>query len=977
MLLTASLALALDPSALFDDYTFRRWTRDDGLPQNSVQALVQDRTGYIWIATQEGLARFDGVRFVIFDRHTTPALPANNVLSLALGDQDVIWIGFRNGGLSRLINGQTIERFGAGAGIPNAFVRTLLMDHDGNLWAGTRGGGLVVCPAGTSPPTFRPVPTLEEARILDLFEDRSGAIWIATEGEGLLRMHGGQIRRFQAADGLKSNTVWRVLQTSDGTLWAATYGGGLARLQGRSFVTLTTREGLPGNRVTSLLEDHDGNLWVGMAGAGLARIRHGRVTAVATKNPLATATVLSLMEDREHNLWVGTESQGLMRLGDSLFTTLDVDDGLASPMARCILEARDGSLWVGTSSGGLQHFIQKEGRMVLAPVQPRISATDVFSLYEEPGGAVWVGTYEQGVFRLERGKIQRWTSRDGLPANTVWALEGDGARGVWAGTYGGGLAHITRRGITTYGPAQGLTSKLIRVIRRTRNGDLWIGTSGGGVCVFRDGKIIPNPGTGQIARTTVMDIYEDADGALWFGTNGGGLCRLSNGSLGCLTMSDGLLDDVAFRILEDARGRFWMSCNHGIYRVARANLNAVLNGRRTQIRCQVFGRTDGMPTSECNGGSQPSGWRAHDGKLWFPTPEGFVAVDAESAPREAPPATVVVEALRADGQTIPLSTAIALAPGTRSIEIDYTALTFRAPEKVRFQYRLSGLGENWIDAGSRRTAYFNHLEPSSYAFIVRARNSLGRWSAPSSPFTFSIEPYFYQRLPVQLTAVFILLLGLSALIAFRVHEHHRRESELKEKVRVATLQLQMAHKALEEANAKLKDLSLHDPLTGVPNRRSFDQTIALLWQQSLRTGAPLALLMIDIDKFKDYNDHSGHLAGDACLRQVATILRTTLRRGTDIIARYGGEEFAVLLPGNGIEMACQLAGELRVAVESARISHPTSGHGGVLTISIGVAAMVATPDTKPSDLIAAADQALYVAKANGRNRLEFTPAAPR
>ncbi len=981
VLLGLGTAAPQDLPASFDRYTFRRWTRDDGLPQNSVQAIIQDSKGYLWLATQEGLARFDGVRFVVFDRHTSPALPANNVLSLVLEKGNSIWIGLRNGGLVRLVGQRHIDSSTASTGIASAFVRALLIDRNETLWVGTRGGGLMRASLlGPDAPSFTPVPALANTRILNLFEDTNGTLWIATEGQGLIRMRNGQVHRFHASDGLGTNTVWKTLQTRDGTLWAATYGGGLARFHGHSFIPLTTKDGLPANRVTCLLEDHAGTLWAGFAGAGLAQIRDGRVVATMTSGPLARATILSLLEDREHNVWVGTESHGLIRLGESLFTTLGTADGLTSPMVRCVLEAHDGSLWVGTSSGGLQHFVRQDGRMVLAAVQPHLPAADVFALYEEPGGRLWVGTYQQGVFLLDGKKLRRWDSNDGLPANTVWALEGDGRGGVWAGTYGGGLAHITRNGIETLGQAQGLTSRLIRVIRHTRNGELWVGTSGGGACVIRHGTVVANPGTSRIAHATVMDIYEDARGALWFGTNGAGLCRLFNGTFGCVTMAQGLLDDVAFRILEDARGRFWMSCNQGIYRVARKDLDAVLDHRRTTLACQVFGRTDGMPTDECNGGSQPSGWQTEDGTLWFATPEGCVAVDADTAPRGQPPTTIVIESLRADGKTIPLDRTPVLGPGTRAIEINYTALTFRAPEKIRFQYRLTGLGEAWIDAGTRRTAYFNHLEPGTYSLTVRARNNLGRWSAPASPLTFSIEPYFYQRLPVQLSALLMMLLGITALAGLRIHGHQRRERELEDKVAIATLRLRKAHEALEAANERLKELSLHDPLTGIPNRRSFDQTMALFWQQSLRTGAPLSLLMIDIDLFKDYNDRSGHLAGDACLRKVASILRDALRRRTDILARFGGEEFAVLLPSSSTATACQLAEDLRRAVESAGIEHPTSRHNGVLTISIGVASVVASPDMHPPDLIAASDAALYLAKAHGRNRIEcpaIDPLSPK
>jgi len=334
-----------------------------------------------------------------------------------------------------------------------------------------------------------------------------------------------------------------------------------------------------------------------------------------------------------------------------------------------------------------------------------------------------------------------------------------------------------------------------------------------------------------------------------------------------------------------------------------------------------------------------------------------------------------VEAVRADGRKVRHNGAISLPPGTRSVEIDYTALTFLAPEKVTFQYRMSGLTAGWTDAGTRRTAYFNHLRPGRYRLQVRARSSLGRWGPPSPPVELNVKPFLYQRPAFQVGSLLALILIFVAVMLRRAHEHRRRERELEEKVTAATSRLQLAHEELERANAKLRDLSLRDPLTGVANRRRFDQALDLVWRQSLRTSAPVALLMVDIDRFKPYNDRFGHLAGDACLQQVAAVLARSFRRASDLLARYGGEEFAVLLPATDGPTACATAEELRRAVESAGINHPASEHGAVLTVSIGVATLIPQLGEGPETLIAAADGALYRAKDGGRNRVECLASA--
>ncbi len=964
-------ASALDPTVPIRHYTHEQWGTADGLPQSSPQAIVQDPVGYLWLATQEGLARFDGVRFTVFDTRSTPSLPANNVTSVLATADGSLLVGMRAGGLIRLFPDETVERIGRGPATETLLVRALLQDRHGRIWIGTRGSGLLRT-ATANPLTLDEIPGFSGDRILALLEASDGSVWVGTEGHGLAIVRSGdRVTWLENPSGPPENTVWALHEDREGTIWAGTFGGGLVSYSpdGTRTGHLGTREGLSSDRVLSLGEDRQGNLWVGTF-EGLDRVRGGAVTGSARGTNLQGEAVLAILEDREGNLWIGTQRSGLHKLGDSRFAVWGGGPGQPPPMARVVLEGHDGTIWFGTSGRGL--FRLRPGPEVSRRPEPvsELNAKDVFALYEDPGGDLWIGTYEEGLYRLSRGRLTSWTTADGLPVNTIWALEGDGHGGIWMGTYGGGLALLRDGAVSTISTESGLPSNLVRCLHRTPDGVLWAGLTSGGLVAVKDAVVSRPRGSEALANVSVLDIHDAVAGGLWLATTGAGLCLYETGELSCITSDNGLFDDTMYRILADADGQLWMSSNRGIFRVSEEQARRCARGETPSVTCRVFGRSDGMPTAECNGGSQPCGWKARDGSLWFPTPEGVVSLDPGKEVNASPSLPAVLETVRLGNRVVPRSAGpLVLPPGAPPLELDYTVLFLQSPSNLRFQYRLRGLHTRWIDAGARRAAYFDHLPPGRYEFVVRGGIG-GRWGPPSAPLRLEVRPRLTQR-----PAFYILLLGASLLVASalagaRIRNHKRRAHELELKIAAATRDLRRTSEQLEKANRRLQDLARQDPLTGVANRRHFDELSAASWARCRRDGLWLSVLMIDIDCFKLYNDTYGHQAGDEALVAVASIMRQRIRRATDSIARYGGEEFSVILPNTPPEAAAGLAQELRLAVRAAGIEHSASSVAPMITISIGVASTIPSRGSSEGELIRLADEALYRAKGSGRDGVE-------
>jgi diguanylate cyclase (GGDEF)-like protein len=958
LLACAGPAAALDPRKSITQYALQVWKTENGLPQNSIQAIAQTRDGYLWLGTERGLVRFDGVQFTVFDKGNTPGLQSANTQALYEDRAGNFWVGTW-GGLHLIREGRVAATYTTREGLRSNRVVAICEDRRGAIWVGTSGGGISRIANGKVEATYTTREGLSNDRVWALQEDHEGSLWIATDGGGLNRLRDGRLTVLGERDGVPG-IVQTVFVDSRGDLWIGTDGGGLLRRRGESLHAFGARDGLPSQTVDSLEEDHDGNLWIGTQGGGLARLADERIVSLLPADGLSDDTVLSICEDGEGSLWVGTAAGGLDRLKDGKFTAYTRKEGLSSDRIRTIYEDAQGALWLGTRGAGLNRMFN--GHFSAFTSKEGLSGDFVRSVYEDGAGHLWIGTWADGLTERVGEGFRAFRRRDGLPSDIVRSMYRDRAGTLWVGTDDGGL--VAERGgkFRVYGRKDGLSGSAVLAILEDHEGALWVGTEGGGLNRFAGGRFRAYTTADGLSDDTVVSLYEDADGCLWIGTDGGGLNRLKNGRFTKFTRETGLFDDVQYEILEDGRGNLWMSCSRGIYRVRRSDLEDVAEGRRATVATVSFGRADGMRSAECSGFTQPAGWKTRDGRLWFPTVEGAVVIDPDHIKTNTRPPPVVVEQMRIDRRVVPKTGVPEILPGRGDLEFHYTALSFVDPERVLFRYMLEGFDHEWIEAGTRRTAFYTNIPPGRYTFRVTACNNDGVWNLEGDSVRFRLRPSFRQTpyfVGVCAAALALVGFGLSRLNAARVQA---RQRELEQLVTERTLQL-------EDANEKLQQLSELDALTVIANRRRFEKMLDAEWRRALRDARPLSLIMIDIDYFKDFNDAQGHQTGDRCLQRVATEIREALTRPGDLVARYGGEEFAAILPSTPIRGALAVAEVLRARVEAIATRHPTAPRG-IVTISLGVATSGSTT-MSAEDLVAAADEALYRAKREGKNRVEM------
>jgi diguanylate cyclase (GGDEF)-like protein len=942
---------------------------DQGLPQNTVNVVRQTRDGYIWLGTKAGLARFDGVRFTVFTPSNTEALPDGYVNALLEDRLGRLWIGSWEG-LAIYRRGR-FERFSELSGIAQS-VFSLHESRDGVLWFGTSRG--LIRYDGRSLKTFGAESGLRRLHVRAIAEERDGTLWVGTDGGGLARLDGQRFTTFTTRDGLPDDVVWRLLVDHHGELWAATYRG-LARKRGNRFEAVRGR-GLPSVDLRALREDRNGNLWIGARG-GVTRISGDRESVLEGEGGLTDDLVLSLFEDRDGNLWMGTDARGVRRLADGPFLVWGEPEGLPRDVVWTVLEDRRGGVWIGTDSAGVS--ILKDGRFTSHTIADGLPGNAIYSLFEDSRGRMFVGT-DRGLASFDGDRPRVYRERDGLPAGMVYAVGEDAEGRILAGL-GGGVWRLEG------GRFRDLTETLklagtdtVNAFLAARDGSLWTATGGSGLRRLRGREVQIVDAQAGLPNGYIYSIDEEPDGTLWFASGGSGLIRFANGRFAAIGHREGLPDEI-FWALRDDRGRLWLSSYRGVLVVPQGDLDAVADGRASSVSPVVYEEADGLRSHECND-SSAGAFKASDGSLWFATMRGVARIDPGRARAKAVAPPVLLEAVVVDQREASPGETLRVAPGVRNLELRYTAPSFVTPERVRFRYRLEGFDEDWVDADTRRSAYYGPLGPGTYRFSVSARLAEGPWGAEGATLPVVVDARLRER-PAFLVALGAGLVAAGGLLQrtrqrFRSRRHREREAELAALVEARTNELRVANQALAERAGELESLTTRleqqsriDGLTGVQNRRSFDLGFEEEWRRAVRSGSPLSLILLDIDFFKQYNDRYGHPSGDECLKRVASFVGDALQRVSDMVARYGGEEFALILPATPEEGAAILAERIRAGVESLGLPHETSPLGGVVTVSLGVATTRPSAAATPAAFLESADAALYQAKHDGRNAIRI------
>jgi len=668
----AGQAVALDTVKPLKQYGRQSWQSDTGLPQNTVHAVTQTPDGFIWLATEGGLVRFDGQEFRVFDTGNTRELPSDSINDLMVDGRGELWIACA-GGLARISGGRWVPVAGAEQ-LPEDVARFASQAR-------------VVTGSGSRVELMMP----------------NGDHWIGTDKGLQLSAHG----------------ITRAVHA---------------------------RSSITAGRVLKLFADREGALWVAYD-LGVARVIDG-----AMQEPVDIAGVLSIFEDREGDMWFGTDVGGATVLREQAFSTMTTADGLSDDFVRAVFQDAAGTIWLGTNRGGLDRIAHGKVTAMRAGGSGGLSSNVVLAL-AEAGGALWIGTPD-GLSRLRDGRLTLFTTADGLPDDFVRSRYTDRDGSLWIGTRNG-LSHYAAGRFTTYSRTDGLGGDLIGSILRARDGALWVGTFGG-LSRF-DGNGFRNFTTRDgLGGNAITALAEDDEGTLWVAAHGAGITRMRDGVFTALPAAGsgvGLPREI-YSLLADsdrAGGSVWMGSAKGVYRVRIAALDAYAKGRAAGaavgVAVDAFGVADGLRISECSSGGHPAAWRMTDGSLWFATVKGAAAIQPATTNELHVPPLVAIEGVAIDEAPAVTSSAnesLVVPPGRDRVSIHYAGLSFRAPEKVRFRYKLEGFDRDWVDAGARRTAFYTNLPPGTYRFVVGASNGDGMWGQIQGEVRLRVMPRFYQ-----------------------------------------------------------------------------------------------------------------------------------------------------------------------------------------------------------------------------------------
>lgn len=779
LLFSTQLASAEDASSFIRQSIHRVWRTEEGLPQNSVNAIIQTKDGYLWMATQEGLVRFNGTTFTVFDKHSTRAMKSNTIRALMEDREGNLWIATSRGGLMKYHAGE-FHTYSRAEELADDSVNTLLQDSNGNIWIGT--------PHGLDRLEkdkfihYRVAQGLSGDSIKALAETSDGDLWVATNN-GLDRIQHGDFHAGNI-DHLLPHVKVNVLHADGKELWIGTELGGVYRLSAGKPVQYTSKEGLPDAPVISMMQDQDG-FWVGTYKGGfchLSRGGKGKFDCFTSRDGLNDSVVFSMLRDREGSLWVGTLTGGLNQFRRAGFTTLDHDRSGASS-ARSLFEARDGSIWVGTDSG-LKRY--QDGRVQSYMGGNGGIKNDVRSVMQSRDGSIWVGT-KSGLNQISHGAIRRYTVKDGLPDNHIYAVYQDHSGAIWVGTEHG-ISRYLDGGFQKFDAQSGAPTNLVWAIFEDHEDNLWFGTYGQ-LALFRDGRFVPEKEDNRLALRDVTYFYEDSNNVLWMTTAGDGLKRLDRGKITSYSLEQGLFNETTWAILEDNRKNFWISSNRGIFKVAKPELDAFASGQISQVNSISYDEEDGA-SSECNGGSQNPALKTSKGELLFACLRGVVVAGAPQRPLQnasAPP--VVIEKVLLNGEPVSPGAEISTSGNEGKLDFYFAALSYVAPSHNTFTYRLEPDENEW-SFSSRGEAHYPIGAPGRYEFRVLAANSDGTWNTVGATFSFYLKPPFYRTAWFRYLCVLgIILLGI-AYYLWHTWQVRKREEELIRQVDERTSQLQ-------------------------------------------------------------------------------------------------------------------------------------------------------------------------------------------
>jgi signal transduction histidine kinase/ligand-binding sensor domain-containing protein len=751
-------AFGLDPGRTLTQYVHRIWQTQQGLPQGTIYSIVQTHDGYLWLGSQNGLIRFDGVRFETLEniRHDGPS---NIWIRSAIEDSHhALWIATADAGIYR-IEAESVTQYTTKDGLSSNNVTCLAATSSGDIWACTDTGIARIHEDHLT--MFTRDQGLVNDTVRAACQARDGTLWVGGDGASLNSWDGSKFVGHHLAK-LPSEASIRALECSGDNLWAGTTVG-LIKITKGGEQLLTSKDGLADSHILCLTESREGNLWIGTRN-GFSRLRNGEIESYRPQEGLSQSTVFSLFEDVEGSLWIGTKN-GLNQFFSGRALPYTVNEGLPSNDTGPLFQDRKGNIWIGTLGAGLARFDGKRFHVMTS--KDGLASNTISTLADDQRGDLWVGT-ALGLNRLRDGKVDAsFSTAQGLPSANVRALFISHEGTIWAGTDKG--VAISTGG--SFSIPKNLPEELrgpIAAINEDRDGNVYLAAEHDGLFVYRDGV------THQVLQDgaplhEVDALYFDPEGLLWIGTDGNGLRLLDHGKMTTFYIRDGMFDNEIYGIIRDDQDRLWMACSKGLFSVNRSDLLKFAAKTLQKIVSTTYSPTDALRTIECRAGVQPGAARMQDGRVWFSTIRGLYVFDPNHLALNIPAPPVVIEEITVNGERVDPAAITAIPPGLKNLEFTYTGLTFLQPNRLTFRYMLEGFDKKWIQAGFRREAFYTNLPPGPYRFRVIGCNADGVCNEAGASASFSLAPHFYQRAWFPPLCAVALVLAGWMIYQLRIH----------------------------------------------------------------------------------------------------------------------------------------------------------------------------------------------------------------
>ncbi len=807
----------LDPNKRFSQFTYHFWNIENGLPGNEIQDIIKTSEGYIWIATLDGLVRYDGIKFDYFDQAFNGLNTTNReILSLFEDNDNNLWIGTNRGGIIKYnqVNFETIkdETPTQKEGI-TSFAQT----SDGIIWVGGLQG-LAKIEEGEYK-KLESFPSLINLSVNELYIDSDDNLWITTINAGLIKKSYDYIKQFSRKDGLVSNTTLAVHEDRNKQLWVGTDRGIMRMYQGE-YENITQKYNLPKVRINSFLEDERGNIYVG-SNAGIFRFFNDKVSSYQEADGLPHNEVTCLLDDKESGIWIGTKRGGIVRIQDGRFYNYGVEEGLCYNIVNAIYEEGDNAYLVGTDNG-LSRF--QDGKFESIFANGNELNNRVKDFLKGRNGNVWVATYG-GLFKLNGKMEKKYDEENGLVSNAIKCLYQDSQDRIWVGT-ANGISIIDGDTLTKIDQDDGLLNNYVLSITEDNNQRIWIGTNGGGVSIFNQGEITNHNSTTGLSAKVVFDVYVDIEGLIWLSTRDG-IISFDGQNFKSYDHFNKIINKSVFQVLEDKKGNMWFTSPKGIFVVEKKNLlDDKVKKEELIDYVKLYDKSYGLRTNSITGGSKAL--LDSQGKFWFPTLKGVSVIDPNNIQENQVPPKIAIEALVVNGISVPLMNKIEIDPGERNIELHYTGLNYVAPEKLKFKFKLENLDKEWVNAGHRRIAYYHNIPPGNYLFKVKAANEDGVWNDAYASIEITQNAHFYKsKWFYGLIGLLLLALGVLGY-SFKIRNIQLMNKELARQVSARTKDLKTQKEELQKINSskdKLLSIISHD-LKGPLN--SIKQMLGLL-----------------------------------------------------------------------------------------------------------------------------------------------------